>query len=177
VDEELDTERIERRWRPEERKWERGDNIRREGSGKNRKRHTLSVSYPSLRFRGGVGYRGNGEETETKRKEEGKGRQRPEGKEVGKMRQRPREKEVRKGRQRPGGKEVGKTESVRQLSVSCPCLRCGRKVGHRENREEMETRRKEVGKTESVRQLSVSYPCLKWVGGEGLIVVKTIVNT
>jgi hypothetical protein len=86
-------------WRPGERKWKREEGDQEKGSEKG--------------------------ETETRRKE------------VGKM------------RQRPGGKEVGKTESGRQLSVSLPCLKCGGGVGHRGKREEKETRRKGSGKGET----------------------------
>ncbi len=61
----------------------------------------------------------------------GKGRQRPGGKEEGIER-----------RQRPGGKEVGKIESVGQLNVSRPYLKCGELW----DTEGLERRRRLVGK-------------------------------
>jgi hypothetical protein len=99
-------------------------------------------------------------------------------------------KESGKGETETRRKEVEKTESGSQLSVSRSCLKGGGKEWDTEGKErrqrpgerkwergDRDKGGKEMGKTESVRQLSVSHPCLKWVGREGLIVVKTIVNT
>jgi hypothetical protein len=51
---------------------------------------------------------------------------------------------------------VGKTESVRQLGVSRPCLKFEGGVRHRGNREETETRKKKAGSKKEALDSSVS---------------------
>jgi hypothetical protein len=144
--------------------------------GKTESGRQLSVSYPCLKCEGGLGHRGKRElrrqrqeegnwkrgdghqekesgkgRREIRRKEVGKGRQRPGGKKVGKGRRRPGERKWERGRQRPGGKEVGKTESVRQLSVSYPCLKWVGGVGHRGKRE-LRRQRQEEGNWKGSRK-------------------------